>query len=183
MIEGCTHTHTCTDISAHSLCFFLSVYPSFLANPFEFLSLSLWSVRKLLKWEMSLWKLIVLIKLWHKEWQEAMKGKQWLSVYECKSGAGKQLCPQEQKHLFACVQLHSASPDPGAKTNFARNIATHNTFAELTKRPPSAQIGWQEQIKASVLQCKYCGAERSLSRYVRWVQGETVPQNRFASKG
>ncbi len=39
-------------------------------------SLSLWSVRKLLKWEMSLRKLVVLIKLWHKEWQEAMKRKQ-----------------------------------------------------------------------------------------------------------
>lgn len=97
---------------------------------------------------------------------------------ECKSGASKQLCPREQKHLFACVQLHSASPDPGAKTNFARNIATHSTFAELTKRPQSARIGGQRQIKAAVLQDKYCGAEWSLSHYFQWVQGETVAKKK-----
>lgn len=62
-----------------SLSFPLSLFLSGSLPPFVqpfWVSLSLWSVRKLLKWEMSLRKLVVLIKLWHEEWQEAMKGKQ-----------------------------------------------------------------------------------------------------------
>lgn len=146
-----------------------------LVNPVESLSLSLWSVRKLLKWEMSLQKLVVLIKLWHKEWQEALKGKQWQTVYEWKSGASKQLCPQEQRHVFACVQLHSTSPGPGAKNNFARNITTHNTFARSMNSLQSVRIGRREQIKAAVLRCKYCAAE--WIQYFPCLDSKTQPKN------
>lgn len=86
-------------------------------------------------------------------------------MYECKSRASEQLRPDEQKHLFACIQLHSTSSSPGAKTNFARNIATHNTFARWANSQQSVQIDQQMQIKAAALRCKYYAAELIHSLY------------------
>ena len=69
---------------------------------------------------------------------------------------GSGFVPEEQKHLFACVQLHSTSPGPGAKTNFARN---HNSshLSTVDERPAVAlDKPSRRQIKAPMLECKYC---------------------------
>lgn len=120
------------------------------------LSLSLGSVRNLLKWKMHRRELVVLIRTRRQEeWQEATKGKQWRQCLILEPRAGRRLCPPgEQKHLFACVQLHSTSPRPGAKTNFAKNITTHHTFARLMTGQQSPPILRPWLIKALLLQCK-----------------------------
>lgn len=117
------------------------------------LSLSIGSVRNLLKWEMHRRELVVLIRTRRQEeWQEATKGKQWRQCLIVEPWAGRRLCPPgEQKHLFACVQLHSTSPRPGAKTNLAKNITTHHTFARLMTGQQSPPILRLWLIKALVL--------------------------------
>ncbi len=66
---------------------------------------------------------------------------------------------------------------PRCKNQLWRNITTHNTLARLMNSLQSVQIGWLKQIKAAVLQCKYCEAEWIQSHYFHCLDWKTQSNN------
>lgn len=144
----------CRKLSSPLVFFFLFPAPPFTSPfcspslpviPFAqslWLSASLGSVRKLLKWEMGLQKLVVLIKLWQEEWQEAMERKQWQQCLSMSPKRAKALSSRTKAFVCMCSTPFNFTR-PRCKNQLhdehhnSSHLCTADDWPAVTPNPPS----------------------------------------------